>query len=86
METRVDKVVGGRAFPRTPCVDSTEVGADCDQRGMTLRDWFAGQVANGLFSRADFMAENEAGVPEFIKNGAETAYAIADAMLKAREL
>lgn len=40
--------------------------------GMSLRDWFAGQAL------ASF-------VPDTPQNKAEAAYAIADAMLKARE-
>lgn len=60
---------GGYAFP------STNV-----QKGMTLRDWFAGQIISGLCAdptnHALFTTESEA---------AESAYTIADAMIAARE-
>ena len=46
--------------------------------GMTLRDYFAGQVILGLIARAGI---NPAICPE---NDAEDAYVIADALLKAR--
>lgn len=61
---------GGFAFPTTnlPYAD--------DMRGMTLRDWFAGQALAGLLA-----CNNTAG-----KAGdfASDAYDYADAMLKAR--
>ena len=47
-----------------------------DMPGMTLRDYFAGQVLIGLSIRREG-ATNE--------NDARNAYALADAMLKARE-
>ena len=60
---------GGYAFP------STNV-----YRGMTLRDWFAGQIISGLCADPTnhelFTDESEAAV---------SAYDIADAMLAARE-
>ena len=71
---------GGPAFP----VQATVVGADRwpaegEYRyiGMTLRDWFAGHALGALIvdpSRADQSREE----------CARLAYAIADAMLKAR--
>ncbi len=57
---------GGQAFPQ---LNST---------GMTLRDWFAGQVlAGGLFS-TEFLI----GKP---KSAALLAYDMADAMIEARK-
>lgn len=47
------------------------------QRGMSLRDWFAGQALMAVF---DY--NTEAGVE---MNIARSAYRMADAMLKARE-
>jgi hypothetical protein len=49
--------------------------------GMTLRDWFAGQALMGLvaFDRLDAAGDNK---PEHF---ARWSYAIADAMLAARE-
>ena len=54
------------------------IPAGCEgyEDGMTLRDWFAGQVLNGLF------AGNNTGGP--IDALAERAYIYADAMLDAR--
>ena len=66
------------AFPKTPFI---EVGTP--QNGMTLRDYFAGQALAGNL---------EQGVENDMHSGwwhdsskiAQRAYAIADAMLKAR--
>ena len=62
---------GGPAFPRA---GSPYVKA---QEGMSLRDWFAGQVLQGLSSNADrWVSTNEVI--------AKSCYEAADAMLKAR--
>lgn len=45
---------------------------------MSLRDWFAGQALSGM------MASEANGEPYTPAWGAERAYLIADAMLKAR--
>jgi hypothetical protein len=75
-----DTNTGGPAFPRAPFeyIDNSS-GLDWavrEQSGMTLRDYFAGQVLIGLSIRREG-ATNE--------NDARNAYALADAMLKARE-
>jgi hypothetical protein len=49
------------------------------QPGMTLRDWFAGQALAGYFAAPD--TPHKCGG----KREAEYCYAIADAMLAARE-
>lgn len=65
---------GGPAFP----VESYDAAADMDtvKHGMSLRDWFAGQVLASAaalpFGEADY------------KFRAKVAYAQADAMLAAR--
>ena len=68
---------GGFAFPTqaicTPAGDVMSSGDD----GMTLRDWFAGQVLSNGALHAD--AINEAYVL------ARAAYLIADAMIVARK-
>ena len=55
------------------------IPAGCEgyEDGMTLRDWFAGQVLNGLF------AGNNTGGP--IDALAERAYIYADAMIEVRD-
>jgi hypothetical protein len=62
------------AFPHVQLRDPT---TQFTQTGMTLRDYFAGQVLNGLFSG------NNAGGP--IDALAERAYIYADAMLEVRD-
>lgn len=69
---------GGPAFPYS-ALEPTErrglVGTMyADNQGMSLRDWFAGMAIMGK-------ADRQGLHPEQIKD----AYAIADAMLKARE-
>ena len=64
---------GGPAFP----IETAELLG----RGMTLRDWFAGQALNAAFSSswdADLTVDANARV------SAVWAYAIADAMIAAR--
>ena len=81
------KDTGGPAFPvRLPVVGAIHA---CDEpvpteihAGMTMRDYFAAQVAVGAMSQywnADSMKD-----PTF-NDVAQQAYALADAMLKARQ-
>lgn len=74
----VTKDNGGPAFPVPAelCQDLTVE----EQRGLTLRDWFAGKAMQGL------QANPVEGVCEMgFEEIAKYAYAQADAMLKARE-
>lgn len=74
MSTKDD---GGFAFPVIPPVDNTghyAVGYYIPSPGMTLRDWFAGQVLAGT-NFADW------GTHDAL---AQFSYAVADAMLKER--
>ena len=64
----MNKQTGGPAFPTTYA----------DERGMTLRDHFAGLAMQGM------LAEDGGGALDN-KELAEFSYWIADAMLKARE-
>ena len=70
---------GGPAFPvpkdvlRDSTSDTTEFVS-----GMSLRDWFAGHAVAGIVSTVNFDNEFEPSVC------AETAYSIADAMIKER--
>lgn len=76
------------AFPRTPVSDGVDLVGG--QTGMTLRDWFAGQVAAGLAGNTDielraFFAESTADPAVAHRMFAEFAYRQADALLVARE-
>jgi hypothetical protein len=71
---------GGAAFPSKMLVNrfATEetaqqlIGAD----GMTLRDWFAGQAVSGLYADHQYTGSHV--------EAAKCCYALADAMLTAR--
>lgn len=63
---------GGPAFPV-----SIPGAGDNGWHGMTLRDWFAGQALSAFAKKIES--------PSDARIYAETAYYIADAMLKARE-
>jgi hypothetical protein len=61
---------------------------ETDERiGMTLRDWFAGQVAASFrfTEQLPGMGDQEKWRQEAIDRGARFAYDMADALLKARE-
>jgi hypothetical protein len=63
---------GGPAFPVSTIDNHTEYG-------MSLRDWFAGQAMNQQFSVTHIWDE------AWIELAAKKSYAMADAMLKARQ-
>jgi hypothetical protein len=71
---------GGYAYPLS---DSTVGDGNRWDKGMTLRDWFAGQALAGIIDlcRNDSMAPGDSLPAHF----AWRAYAVADAMLAARE-
>ena len=69
------------AFPRNILDHGHGVTTSHDS-GMTLRDYFAGQVAIGAMS--EYWNGDRFNDPTF-KDIAQQAYGIADAMLKARE-
>jgi len=74
---------GGQAFP---VVVSSEGAV---WYGMTLRDWYAGQVIPCVYATAMREAEQGSGLlqDEHWRTGlAADAYALADAMLAAREV
>ena len=59
---------GGQAFPMHKRDDAL--------RGMSLRDWFAGQAVSGLYADHNFTGSHV--------DAAKCSYALADAMLAAR--
>jgi hypothetical protein len=77
---------GGPAFPQqgfTYPNGETEY----PMPGMTLRDWFAGQALNGLYSSGDIdLTKHTTEKSVGRSNIAKLAYAVADAMIEARKL
>lgn len=83
------------AFPSTR-IENTPIGdLEVKQRGMTLRDYFAGQAIEGVVSdlkfkswksqfKADPGMESQESYENRINDCANTAYQLADAMLKQR--
>ncbi len=78
---------GGPAFPLQALASP---GSEATW-GMTLRDWFAGQVIVGLMAKLPLVDQTGSlGVKvedkiAYNQDIAESCYAIADAMLRARE-
>lgn len=70
-----------RAFPTDEYFNEQRVG---QHPGMDLRDYFAGQVINGL-SCVGWLEDSEDG-GRGLKSAAEYAYRVADAMVRARGL
>ena len=68
---------GGAAFPSLHAIGDIAYS----KGGMSLRDWFAGQIAAGLYSG---MGANLRCDDASIKADAEIFYRLADAMLAAR--
>lgn len=68
---------GGPAFP-----NPANEGRGCDAwDGMTLRDYFAARALQAIVNAAALSAKEEKANPRL---WAQTAYALADAMLEAR--
>jgi len=65
---------GGQAFPHG---NETHGG----EQGMTLRDYFAANIAVGLVALSRYQTHTGIPINNYVAND---AYAIADAMLKAR--
>jgi hypothetical protein len=71
---------GGPAFPHQ--------SSDAIRAGMTLRDYFAAKAMQGIYACPDHVTEPDgSGGPDPLTDSdiARLAYAMADAMLKARE-
>ena len=71
--------------PAFPYVVKNNLTADKVCTGMTLRDYFAGQVVVGLLNMSPELCEQN-GLSRLTRSEiANKAYLYADAMLKARE-
>ena len=70
---------GGPAFPR-PTYVAFEAG------GMSLRDWFAGHALAGMAGEYRTAQMYTCEFDETCESIAKSAYELADAMLKAREV
>ena len=75
----MNKNDGGPAFPVSSYVNALGQTFDSSVQGMTLRDYFAAKVIQGLFASGNLQATD---TDEAL---ARDAYIVADAMLKARE-
>lgn len=81
----MSKNTGGPAFPHDKKIDHL-TGLPISGHGMTLRDYFAAKALPGLivpFLQRDLDTQDPTG---WMDGLAGDAYAMADAMLKAREL
>lgn len=66
---------GGPAFPTVPGMAG---------EGMTLRDWFAGQVVSGIAANPRTRMESEALLRHLRALIVSTSYEAADALIKER--
>ena len=75
---------GGGAFPRTWTESWGGELANESERGMSLRDWFAGQALMGWLANRPNAAElpTDVSVPEVL---ARLSYGLADAMIAERQ-
>lgn len=82
---------GGPAFPCTIETECDFPGMKgrkypLDVPGMSLRDWFAGQIAAaGIINAKGVGGLDEKGRADLFKAHAGTSYELADALLAARE-
>lgn len=67
-----------------PCLDNDGYALSMRDPGMTLRDWFAGQALSHALSQEYGNDWGRMG-REFLPRAAKQAYAIADALLAARQ-
>lgn len=75
---------GGPAFPRPRGFD--ESMGTYPQNGMSLRDFFAGQALAGMAGEYRAAQMYTCEFDETCESIAKSAYELADAMLKAREV
>ena len=75
---------GGTAFPTSVSADSCG-GLNYGDSGMSLRDWFAAMALQGVVvDRGTWSIPTDADTERIAANRAQTAYTLADAMLKER--
>ena len=73
---------GGAAFPR-----SSDAHYNCPQKGMSLRDWFAGMALQGIWSQTKHEDDNHdllSWRTDVYMHQASHCYEMADAMIEAR--
>jgi hypothetical protein len=76
---------GGPAYPIPWHQMSDGTSAPAEPKGMTLRDWFAGQALAGLLANPlHLRGYPDASDPELFKDTAEAAYEAADALIRDR--
>lgn len=73
---------GGQAFPTPGLSDLPNGDFIYPNSGMSLRDWFAGQMIAGLACHAFGMSDEE--LPKEASRCAAFSYAVADAMIEER--
>jgi hypothetical protein len=77
---------GGAAFPMNWVKqEAPNLNVILEQRGMTLRDYFAAKALPAIYKDATETARNDGWPDEWRMDVAEEAYEMADAMLKARD-
>jgi hypothetical protein len=83
--SEMSKETGGNAFPYSGTHQGYGGGVLVDDRGMSLRDYFAAKAMQAIIRRYD--GHSFGGGPESpqYKELSDDAYCIADAMLKARD-
>ena len=77
---------GGPAFPPPLVFDKQGKNITWDYRGMSLRDWFAGHALAGMAGEYRTAQMYTCEFDETCESIAKSAYELADAMLKAREV
>lgn len=75
---------GGTAFPYAYSIERSDGISEShfSEGGMTLRDYFAARAINGLISNVNTNGET---LVKLLPDMALVSYAVADAMLKARD-
>ncbi len=76
---------GGAAFARAEFYSSS-IGTIAGSKGMSLRDYFAGQAAIGILAHHKTLPTGGPGLEHVIPSVARESYRMADAMLAARKV